>query len=544
MLRHAIYRGQFLLHIFQQSGYKINEFSRWLFRHWNTILFPVPNLALVLVALIGIAYLEEWLTSTAVTIIMLIFSLFWFGSISDYDISNAKKPLAYTARMIRLAGVFMLLSIWLPLFGTSFAFYTGNLFPDVYFLIFTWVFASLLLPYLLILGALIIYPVESFIQGRFKKMASKKIQSMPDLKVIAITGSYGKTSTKFLIDAVLKERFNVCTTPGSYNTPMGICKVINNDLKASHQILILEMGARYEGNIDELCRIAQPDIAIVTNIGVSHLESFGSVEAIARTKSALIRYLKTDGVAVLNGDDQEVKKMADLRSDIDVVFAGISEQENHIYADNVIYDEHGCSFDICFSGEFGHRYPINQKGKKERVSISLLGEHSVMNSLFAAGIGFISGLRPATVRVGLGKARPVEHRLELKKRNGILLIDDAFNSNPVGARNAISVLYSFRAGNKYVITPGMIELGDRQERENHEFGQWMAKYPPDHVFLVGQSQTKPVFEGLTDGGYPEKKITVVTSLNEANNKLREKLKEGDVVLYENDLPDSYSESPS
>lgn len=541
MLRNAIYRGQYLLHIFQQNGYKINEFSRWLFRHWNTILFPVSHLALILAALIGVAYLEDWLTSTAVTVVLLIFSVFWFGSISQYDISVAKKPLVYTARMLRLTAAFSFLSIWIPLIGTSFAFYRGSLYPDAYSLIVTWVLASLLLPYLLVFGAMVLYPLELFFQSRFKKKAALKIQNMPGLKVIAITGSYGKTSTKFLIDAVLKERYNVCTTPGSYNTPMGICKVINNDLQASHQILVLEMGARYKGNIDELCKIAQPDVAVITNIGVSHLESFGSVEAIAQTKSALIRHLKSGGTAILNGDDQKVRNMADMRSDVEVIFTGLSPDHNHIRARGITYDENGCTFEMEVVSDKGLHDSSLRTGLQERISMSLLGEHSVMNALHAAAAGLKAGLRPATVRIGLSKAAPVKHRLELKKRNGVLVIDDAFNSNPVGARNAISVLSSFRAGKKYVITPGMIELGDRHEEENREFGKWMAKHPPDRVFLVGQNQTRPVFEGLTLGGYPEGNITVVSSLNEANSKLQQKLKAGDVVLYENDLPDSYSE---
>src|SRR5690606_37317585 len=135
------------------------------------------------------------------------------------------------------------------------------------------------------------------------KQAQKKLKSMPDLLIIAITGSYGKTSTKFALATILSERFSVCFTPGSYNTPMGICKVINNDLQPNHQILVLEMGARYEGNIRELCDIAHPNIAILTNIGIAHLETFGSEDVIARTKGELIDALNPGDTAIDNGDD-------------------------------------------------------------------------------------------------------------------------------------------------------------------------------------------------------------------------------------------------
>ncbi len=545
MLRHALFRGKYLLHIFQQNGYKLNEFSAWLVRRWSTTLLPVPHLSLILLTLVANHYLEPLLTTSAIAVVIFIFAAFWFGSVGAYTSTQVKKPLVFTPRMIRLATVFVLLGVWIPLAGTAYSFYSGTLFPDMYILVIAWIFADLVLPYLLILAAALAYPAEMLIQYRFKRMARKKIESMPDLRVIAITGSYGKTSTKFLLDSVLKERFRVCTTPGSYNTPMGICKVINNDLQAGDQILILEMGARYEGNIDELCRIARPDIAVVTNVGVAHLESFGSVDAIAYTKGALIRHLPPGGTALLNGDDEHVRGMVS-REDISVIHAGITPENNQIHADGITYDENGCSFTLVVKPESvigGGKSDekSGEKGGSERVTMALLGLHSVQNALLAAAAGLTMGLRLPTVKVALQKAQPVEHRLELKKRNGVLVIDDAFNSNPIGAKNAVSVLAAFKKGKKFVVTPGMIELGEIQDEENRQFGLHMARNAPDHIYLVGQNQTRPIYDGLREGGYPDEAITVVSSLFEANDLLRERLADGDVVLYENDLPDSYSE---
>jgi|GEM_PF-8684 len=565
MLRHMLFRSRHLLHIFQQNGYKFNEFSAWLVHHWNSVLLPVPNLALILLVLVAQYYLEPLLTTSSIAVILFIFTAFWFGSVTGFEMKQVKKPLVFTPRVVRLSVVLVLFASVIPVLGSAWSFYRGTLFPDMYSLLIAWTFASLVLPYLLILAAALVYPLEMLIQYRFKQKARKKIASMPDLTVVAITGSYGKTSTKFLLDAVLRERFRVCTTPGSYNTPMGICKVINNDLQAGDQVLILEMGARYAGNIDELCHIARPDIAVVTNIGVAHLESFGSVEAIAHTKGALVRHLPPGGIALLNGDDRRVRAMAG-RDDISVIMSGLTEDGNHIHADEISYDENGCSFAMhvkpsgsdpgfirkgasdaatggpdAVTGGPGKAPATLPEGGVERITMALLGEHSVQNALLAAAAGLAMGLRLPTIRVALQKARPVEHRLELKKRNGVLVIDDAFNSNPIGARNAISVLAAFKTGKKYVITPGMIELGERQDEENRLFGRHMANHSPDHVYLVGKNQTRPVHEGLREGGFPEEGITVVASLYEANDLLRERLEVGDVVLYENDLPDSYSE---
>ncbi|MDG5766952.1 UDP-N-acetylmuramoyl-tripeptide--D-alanyl-D-alanine ligase [Balneolales bacterium ANBcel1] len=568
MLRHGLYRGKYLLHIFQQNGYKINEFSRWLLRHWNRVLVPVPHLAMLLVTLAAESFLEGSLTPTAITVAVIIFALFWFGNVAQYDSARIKKPLVFTSRMQRLAILYGGISLWFPILGTWFAFYQGTLFPNIYILVTVWVLADFLLPALLLLAAMLVYPLEKWFHYRFKSMARAKIESMPNLTVIGITGSYGKTSTKFLIDTVLKERFRVCTTPGSYNTPMGICKVINRDLKPSDQVLILEMGARYVGNIDELCRIARPDIAVVTNVGVAHMETFGSQEAIARTKAALVRHLKPGGVAVLNGDDAEVRKMAG-RDDIATIFAGLSGDVNHIIAKNIGYDEQGCSFELHLSdidgilrgssesrlsadsdsgaaGSFDlpgpqHEPLTGKPVRVEHITMPLLGEHNVLNALLASGVGAAMGLRSPTISIALRKVRPVEHRLELKKRNGIVIIDDAFNSNPVGAKNAISVLAAFRTGRKFVVTPGMIELGEKQDHENCRFGRWMAAHNLDHVYLVGPEQTRPVYEGLREEGFDEAKISVVNSLFEANDLLKRELREKDVVLYENDLPDSYAE---
>ena len=531
-------RGGYLLHSFQQNGYRINEFAWWLARRWSSMLFPAPHLGIILLSLASLHYLEPVLTTSAAAVILFLFTVFVFGNISDYKSEKVKKPLVFTARMIRLAAVFLFLSLLLPVIGSAYAFHTGVLFPNMHALVIAWVFADLVLPYLLIISSALIYPLESIIQYRYKWMAGRKIRSMPDLKVIAITGSYGKTSTKFLIDAVLKERYRVCTTPGSYNTPMGICKVINNDLQPGDQILILEMGARYVGNIDELCRIASPDIAVITNVGVAHLETFGSLDAIAKTKGALLRYLKPGGLALLNGDDENVRGMP-IRDGVPVVYAGMTAEKNHIYSDSAHYDENGCTFSISVDPD--ETGVIGRGIHQERLSMPLLGQHNIHNALLAAGVGLALGLRLPTIRVALSKVSPVAHRLELKKRNGVIVIDDAFNSNPVGARNAVSVLSGFKTGRKYIVTPGMIELGGLQREENYKLGLWIAEHAPDHVYLVGREQTKPLFDGLKEGCYPEEQITVVKSLFEANDLLEQRLSSGDVVLYENDLPDTYSE---
>src|SRR5699024_2753929 len=313
-------------------------------------------------------------TGSAAVVILSLFGVFWFTTFDYYGSESVKKPLVFTPRAIRLAIPYVLLTIMIPLGGTWIAFLNSDFLfnADIYILTFSWVFGNILMPFFIFPAALITRPYENYVHHYFIKQARRKVADMDDLMVIAVTGSYGKTSTKFMIRDLLKERFSVCTTPGSYNTPMGICKVINNDLKAHHQVLVLEMGARYEGNIDELCDIVEPDISVVTNVGIAHLETFGSQDAIARTKSTLVKRTKPDGTAVLNADDERVAAMADLRDDLDVIYVGLSKGE--IRASDISYSPDGMQFTADTDEESG------------LFKTQLLGAHNAQNMLLAIGV--------------------------------------------------------------------------------------------------------------------------------------------------------------
>lgn len=538
------YRTRFFLHVFQQVGYKQNEYWHWLRDNWERKVIPA-DLAIFNLFLFGLVVGLEWLdieiTNSSTAVILFLLSFFWFGTVKKYRSEKVKKPLVFTSRMKRLTIPVVLIALFIPAFFTVWT-YSG-LFPflwvsvptydpgllsfDVILLVFGWIFGALLLPFLIFIGSSITKPIERSIQNGFKKQARKKIASMPHLKIIALTGSYGKTSTKFMVRDLLKERYSVCSTPGSYNTPMGICKVINNDLQSHHQILILEMGARYEGNIQELCDIAQPDISIITNVGVAHLETFGSQDVIAREKGKLVDNLKSGGVAILNADDPRVSKMGEGRPEIKRVLVGLNQGE--ITAGDISYDTSGSAFEVSFGEE------------KEQFQTRLLGAHNVQNMLLAIGAAHHLGIRPKTMAIAAKSIEPIEHRLELKQQGDIFIIDDAFNSNPVGAKNAVEILGQFKSGSRIIITPGMIELGDIEYEENKHFGRAIAKAKLDLVILVGEERAKPIKDGIEEAEESAQNVKVVNSLFEANDLVREYAKPGDVILYENDLPDVYNE---
>lgn len=542
-LRHSIYRLRYFLHMFQQNGYKLNEMSGWLAGHFFSKIFRYEHIYYLILILSMSFYLAEKITTSTGSIIMGVFAIFWFIDISAFKSDQEKKPIIFTPRMIRLSLMTFipLLFIWCRFFENAFLpvptldMFTLVLFSNPYDLAFALIIVDIAIPILLLLGGLVVLPLEKWIQNGFKRKARRKIASMPHLKVIAITGSYGKTSTKFAIAAFLNERLNVCVTPGSFNTPMGICKVINNDLNARHEVLILEMGARYEGNIKELCDIAKPDISVITNVGISHLETFGSEDAIAREKSTLATELKPGGTLILNGDDPKVRKMETLRNDVMIVLTG---QGGSVEASNVKIGSDGTSFTLSIED----RSTNGREGKEVEIKTRLLGSHNIQNLLLAAAVANELNIRPETVAIAASSMKSVEHRLELKQRYGLLIIDDAFNSNPVGAKNAVDVLSTFEGGKKIIITPGMIELGDSEEIENERFGRHIGESSIDLVILVGSQRTIPILRGIESADIDKKtQIKVVDSLFEANQFLKETAKPGDIVLYENDLPDSYQE---
>lgn len=519
-------------------GYKGNEYWSWLRSHWDEKVIPTDLGVFNLVLLVAVAadgFLGSVITKNTLAVIFFVYAVFWLTSVKRYRQERVKKPLVLTSRVKRLMVPVVLLGLILPVFLTYEA-YTGrflyNYDPeflafDVILLVFGWVFSAILIPFFILISSWITKPIENNIQEGFKKQARSKLASMPHLKVVAITGSYGKTSTKFMVRNLLKERFSVCSTPGSYNTPMGICKVINNDLQSHHQVLILEMGARYEGNIQELCDIAQPNISIVTNVGVAHLETFGSQEIIAKEKGTLVDNLPLNGVAILNADDEYVGEMGDNRSDIERVLVGLNSGD--IRAEQISYNTKGTYFEVKINGE---NVPFQTQ---------LLGAHNVQNMLLAIGTAQYLGIRAKTMSLGASSIEPIEHRLELKKAGEFFIIDDAFNSNPVGAKNAVEILGQFNTGKRIIITPGMVELGDIEFEENKKFGEAIGLANLDKIILVGEERAEPILKGIESVGIQSEKISIVNSLFEANDLLNSIVQAGDVVLYENDLPDVYNE---
>jgi UDP-N-acetylmuramoyl-tripeptide--D-alanyl-D-alanine ligase len=394
-----------------------------------------------------------------------------------------------------------------------------------------WFLASMGAPLWTLLAGYLMRPIERSIHEGFKRQARRKLADRPDLTIVGITGSFGKTSTKHILAEILEQKYQVLATPASYNTPMGICIVINEQLEDHHQILVLEMGARYEGDIRELCEIAPPDIAVVTSVGRAHLETLGTLEDVARVKEELIRHMKPGGTAVLNADDRRVRAMASAATN--AVWQVSREGKSvEIQGRNLTYTTRGSTFEV-----------EDETGATTVFETQLLGRHNMLNILLATAVGRITGLRLRQIAHAVRRVEPIDHRLQLRREGNITVIDDAFNANPVGARNAVEILGSFDSGRRIIVTPGMIELGDQQAAENRKLGNQIGQHA-DLAVLVGEAQTRPIRQGLEEVGYPDDQIKTFASLFEAQEFLEGYLQPGDTVLYENDLPDQYNEPVS
>jgi UDP-N-acetylmuramoyl-tripeptide--D-alanyl-D-alanine ligase len=288
------------------------------------------------------------------------------------------------------------------------------------------------------------------------------------------------------------------------------------------------MGAYKKGEIKQLCDFVHPKYGILTKIGTAHLESFGSQENIQTGKFELIESLPSDGVGILNGDD-ELQLNYKLKNNCKILWIGIENKDVDVRADNIKVSNIGTTFNVIFKGD----------KKKYEFETKLLGYANVYNVLASIALGYELGITIQELQKAVKRVKPVEHRLELKKYYDINIIDDAYNSNPVGSKMAVEVLGTM-PGKRIIVTPGMIELGEEQYSANKEFGRIIAKYC-DEVILVGKTQTKPIQDGLEESKFNKKNIHIINDVKEAFT-LMQKLKTDETyVLLENDLPDIFNE---
>ena len=511
------------LHILQLSGYKLRGYTDWLkqtkFSEFGRFL--IITLLSTGAMLITNVLLDELLVGRALKYASIIFFfIFCFVYALNQTSIPRKTPIKYTARMARLVGLVAFLC-----FGIS----LGMMYLTVncirFFTAGGVLIIPVLLPAIIILAHFIMLPIEKLIAKKYIKKAKAKLAAHKDIIVIGITGSYGKTTVKNIIASLLAEKYRVCVSPFSYNTPLGLCKTILENMTNDDQVLVAEMGARNVGDIKELCDMVNPTIGVITGIGNQHLMTFGSREQLISTKSELVRHIeKNNGFVVVNTESEGAKQIYDQAS-CKKLAVSITEKGD-IYADNIVATSNGSKFNLVI------------KGKSFETTTSLLGEHNIGNLLVGVTIAKELGLSGAQIVDGIRKITPTSHRLAIvPSNNALVVIDDAYNGSVEGSKSALNVLSKFE-GQKVVITPGLVELGEEQFNCNFEFGRDMSKVC-DYVIVTGISNWEAIYSGLKFAGFDTDKILRAGSLNQAVNMLATITNPGDVVLFENDLPDNY-----
>ena len=499
-----------VLHMFQQNRYERSRYTMW-FKDFIKNNGKEINITLLVIL---IAYLLGYLLNPFISSLIII--LYSFTLIEKELKIEYIKRLVFTNRVKRQVVTMSL--IYLILIVTA---YNTSFNLMMYLMLF-----SLILPYFIIyLVSFITDPIEKFFRDQFIIKAQNKLFSNKNLITVGVTGSYGKTSSKNIVHEVLSEDLYTLTTPSSYNTPMGITLTINNELKNTHEAFIVEMGADKVGDIVELSEFVQPKYALITSIGPQHLATFKSLDNIINEKMALVERLPKDGVAILNKDNKYINEYK-IKNPVKSISYGIKNQDVDYLAYDIKYSIEGSSFKVKHNDEV---YDFKTR---------LLGEHNVLNILSAIALGRELNIAWDKLILAVSKVKFIEHRLELKKINNRTFIDNAFNSNPEGAAMSLKVL-SLMPKNRFIITPGMIDLGVIQEEENHKFG-FNMKDKVDYVLLVGRNQSEPIYRGLLDSGFNMDNVVVFDTVKEALSYVYQHSSEKDIILLENDLPDAFN----
>jgi len=529
-----------LLRFYQLEEYDNARFLTWAIKKWKRN-HHFPQLAALLVILIASAFITAFSTNLLIAVLCSVAAL----SAEFIQIRRANaikiKPLIFTARAKRLVGLGIFIILVQASLLSLFQVQAGNNLQQPFFSPGAQVSQAFLINTisLLLLGQFVFldillanmlsFPIEEILR-RYYIESARKVLAEVNPVVIGITGSYGKTSTKEILGHILAARYEVYKTPRSYNTLMGICKVIREELKPGQRYFIVEMGAYKPGEIAKICKLVKPQYGILTAVGPQHLERFKTLSNVAKAKNELILALPRDGAAVFNADDAVCLQLSN-QAVIKVRRYGMENFELcDVFARNILLSSDGTSFEMF----------VKETNKWYNVKARLLGRHNVSNIMAAFLLARECGVALKEAIFAIATAAPFSHRLQIvKSENNVLYIDDSYNSNPIGARMALEVLGVYQNGRRILVTPGYAELGAIQEAEHEKLGA-LAGEVCDYVILVGNgARTTQIRAGALRSKIDPGHILCYNALSQVKEFFINFLKPGDMVLFENDLPDNY-----
>jgi UDP-N-acetylmuramoyl-tripeptide--D-alanyl-D-alanine ligase len=511
------------LQFFQQEEYETQRFLLWWWKtkSYETRLSRVALIASVALGCMATFGLEPmWLAT-----IVCAFGVVLFGA--TLKMAPSKKPLKVTARIQRLIALTVLLQGgWNMLVGSLLdpESALGGMLCGLLFV------AQLqLVPFFIVLANALAYPIEELIRWSYLRSARKHLQSCSPV-IVGITGSYGKTSTKHLVAQVLRTQAPTLITPGSVNTLMGVTRVIREDLLPDHRYFVVEMGAYRPGSIRGLCGLARPQISVLTEVGIAHLERFGSIETVAQAKAEIAQALPPDGWLVYNSDNPYCRLIAS-RAKCRTFSYGhdTSAITPDLWIQRAEQTAHGIEFQLV------------HHGRPASGLLPVHGLHQAHNAAAAVGVGICLGIPLIQGVAALHHAAPTPHRCAVSQVDGITWIDDSYNSNPKGFRNALEVLRTLPGQRGILVTPGMVELGSAHSAEHRLLAEAIVA-SCQQVCLVAPGRITSLQEALQEANFDPACLHTFATFAEAREWLLQHLQPGDKVLLENDLPDLHERS--
>lgn len=446
---------------------------------------------------------------------------------------QVSSPIYWTLKLIIVAITAALGMILLQLVGFYLLFLLAKVVGLVFFSIATlfWLAITILSWALLLLAAsALLSPLDALIKFRIIRKARKKIQNRKDLVIVAITGSYGKTTMKEVVSQFVAEKYQILKTPENINTPLGVARLILEKLTTDVELLIVEMGAFYKHDIRNLCRLTPPDISILTGINESHLERFGTLANTIQTKFEIVTFTRDNALIVLNHDDENI--LGNYKKFIlgkKVALYGKNKNKNISYEiQNIEFskDRMGMTFDL--KGKNSYRFQLN-----------LLGEYMPATVMGAVTVAEQLQIPVAAVQSAARLLKPLPHRLQpIKTDQDMIIIDDSYNGNPQGVKEAVKTLARFKERRKICISPGLVEMGTKTAEIHRAIGRDLAKVA-DMVLLVRNSVTKYIAEGLEEGKFPQNNLLWFNQREQAHQAIKGIIRRGDVLLFQNDWPENY-----
>jgi UDP-N-acetylmuramoyl-tripeptide--D-alanyl-D-alanine ligase len=501
------------LRYFQQEGYEHLRFIRWV--KLRSLFDPAFWLSVAGGLLLARFPLTVAVCFAAATVLLAV--------LQPDPRRSGKITLKLTWRATRVLAVAIVLAValWLAVLGA---------YPDRG-LVAPFISSAVvvaLIPLVLIAANACLAPYERHVQQTYVADAARRVREIRPF-IIGITGSYGKSSTKAILAHILQFEGPTLAASGSINTLMGVTRHIREELVFGHRFLVVEMGAFKTGSIRRLCQVTPPAASIITAVGDMHLERFGSVDEIVRAKSELASAVPPGGLLVVNADSPLALAVAREVTHCRVMLYGETSAESlDTRLEQIRFTRLGTSF------------VLRTREAAFSCFTPLLGRPIILNIAGAVTLAAAAGVDLELAIASLRTLKPVSNRLEVVEERGVTWIRDAYNSNQLGFRAALEVVAALPAARRFLATPGVIELGPEQFNVNRALSREAAAVC-DSTLVVAEANREAFVAGHRDAGR-EARLVPVPSRSEAFRWLKDRLKEGDAVILENDLPDLYERS--